>query len=170
MIIKGKAVRLGQVEDDDINTDYIISGRYKFCIQDPRELAKYVFEDLDPEFARRVKKGNILIAGKNFGCGSSREQAPVAIKYAGISCVIAKSFARIFYRNAFNIGLLLIEGDTSAIDEGDALTVDLDKGAIENAAKKKQIKITPLPALMKTFLEDGGVIAHFKKHGGFKIK
>ena len=167
MILKGKALRLPQ--DDDINTDYIISGRYKFRIQEPQELARYVFEDLDPEFAKRVKKGDILVAGKNFGMGSSREQAPLAIKYAGIGCIIAKSFARIFYRNAFNIGLPLVECDASIIEDGDILIVDLKEGFVEDIIKEEKIKIVPLPLLMKRFLEDGGVVAHFKKYGRFKI-
>src|SRR3989338_10630118 len=97
---------------DNINTDYVISGRYKFKIQDPKELARHIFEDIDPQFALRIKKGDILVAGENFGCGSSREQAPQALKQAGFHAILAKSFARIFYRNAFNIGLLLVECQT----------------------------------------------------------
>jgi 3-isopropylmalate/(R)-2-methylmalate dehydratase small subunit len=155
---------------DDINTDYIISGRYKFKIQDPVELAKHVMEDLDPEFAGRVQKGDFLVAGRNFGCGSSREQAPMAVKYSGLSAVLAKSFARIFYRNCFNLGLLAIECDTDGIEEGDDLEIDLDGGVIANKTKKKQIKIAPLPGTMQILLEDGGLVEHFKKHGGFKIK
>jgi len=154
---------------DDINTDYIISGRYKFKIQDPYELAKHVMEDIDPEFYSRVKKGDFLVAGRNFGCGSSREQAPQAIKYAGISAVLAKSFARIFYRNCFNLGLLAIECDTDGIDENDALEIDLNKGIITNKTKNKEIKIAPLPKTMQILLEDGGLVEHFKKHGGFKV-
>lgn len=143
MRLQGKARRLPQ--DNDINTDYIISGRYKFKIQDPNELAKHVMEDLDPKFYGRIKKGDFLIAGRNFGCGSSREQAPIAIKYAGISAVIAKSFARIFYRNCYNLGLPAIEADTDGIKEGDALEVDLEAGVIRNKTQSKQIKIAPLP-------------------------
>jgi len=154
---------------DDINTDYVISGRYKFKIQDPVELAKHVMEDLDPEFFSRVQKGDFLVAGKNFGCGSSREQAPMAIKYAGISAVLAKSFARIFYRNCYNLGLPAIECDTETISEGDALEVDLNAGVLNNKTKGTQIKIAPLPPTMQTLLTDGGLVEHFKKHGGFKI-
>jgi 3-isopropylmalate/(R)-2-methylmalate dehydratase small subunit len=161
--------RIPQKQVDDINTDYIISGRYKFKIQDPIELAKHVMEDLDLEFYSRVKKGDFLVAGKNFGCGSSREQAPMAIKYANLSAVIAKSFARIFYRNCYNLGLLAIEADTSGINEGDELEIDLDAGLIRNKTKGKEIKIAPLPPTMQTLLADGGLIEHFKKHGGFKI-
>jgi 3-isopropylmalate/(R)-2-methylmalate dehydratase small subunit len=154
---------------DDINTDYVISGRFKFRIQDPYELAKHVMEDLDPEFFSRVQKDDFLVAGKNFGCGSSREQAPMAIKYAGISAVIAKSFARIFYRNCYNLGLPAIECNTDTISEGDELEVDLNAGVLNNKTKGKQIKIAPLPPTMQTLLADGGLVEHFKKHGGFKI-
>jgi 3-isopropylmalate/(R)-2-methylmalate dehydratase small subunit len=155
---------------DDINTDYIISGRYKFKIQDPVELSKHLMEDLDPQFAGRVQKGDFLVAGNNFGCGSSREQAPMAIKYAGISAVLAKSFARIFYRNCFNLGLPAIECDTDLIFEGDELEIDFDAGLITNKSKNKKIPIAPLPKTMQILLEDGGLVEHFKKHGGFKIK
>ncbi|MEK7375916.1 MAG: 3-isopropylmalate dehydratase small subunit [Candidatus Margulisiibacteriota bacterium] len=156
-------------QENDINTDYIISGRYKFKIQDPYELAKHVMEDLDPEFYSKVKKGDFLVAGTNFGCGSSREQAPMAIKYAGLSAVIAKSFARIFYRNCFNLGLPLIECDTDQISDGDELEIDLDNGLLRNKTKNKDIKIKPFPATMQTLLSDGGLVEHFKKHGGFKL-
>lgn len=156
-------------QNDDINTDYVISGRYKFKIQDPYELAKHVMEDLDPNFYSRVQKGDFMVVGKNFGCGSSREQAPQAIKYAGLSAVIAKSFARIFYRNCFNLGLLAIEADTDGIAEGDELEVDLDNGVIRDKTKGKEIKVAPLPKTMQTLLSDGGLIEHFKKHGGFKV-
>jgi len=163
----GKARRLKQ--NDDINTDYIISGRYKFKIQDPHELAKHVMEDLDPNFYSRIQKGDFIVAGKNFGCGSSREQAPQAIKFAGIAAVIAKSFARIFYRNSFNLGLPAIEADTDKLQEGDELEVDLDSGIIRNRTKKQETKIAAVPKIMQTLLEDGGLVEHFKKHGGFKI-
>ena len=126
-------------------------------------------EDLDPDFYSRVKKGDLLVAGSNFGCGSSREQAPMAIKYAGISAVVARSFARIFYRNCFNLGLPLIECDTADISEGDEIEVDLDNGVLNNRTKNTQIKIKPLPKTMQTLLEDGGLVNHFKKHGGFKL-
>jgi 3-isopropylmalate/(R)-2-methylmalate dehydratase small subunit len=168
MILKGKGLRLPQ--NDDINTDYIISGRYKFKIQDPAELAKHVMEDLDPNFYSKIKKGDFIIAGSNFGCGSSREQAPMAVKYAGISAVIAKSFARIFYRNCFNLGLPAIECDTDKIAEGDELEVDMDGGVIRNKTKNITIKISAIPKVMQTLLADGGLVAHFKKHGGFALK
>ncbi len=155
---------------DDINTDYIISGRYKFKIQDPYELAKHVMEDVDPDFYGKVQKGDFLVAGRNFGCGSSREQAPQAIKYSGISAILAKSFARIFYRNCFNLGIPAIECDTDKISDGDELEIDFDNGKIINKTKNLEIKITPLPKTMQIFLSDGGLVEHFKKHGGFKIK
>jgi len=167
MKLKGFARRLPQ--NDDINTDYIISGRYKFKIQDPNELARHVMEDLDPKFYEKIKKGDFIVAGKNFGCGSSREQAPMAIKYSGISAVLAKSFARIFYRNCFNLGLPAIECATDDIKEGDELEVNFDAGLIKNMTLGKEIKIPPLPKTMQILLEDGGLIEHFKKHGGFKV-
>ena len=155
---------------DNINTDYVISGRYKFKIQDPKELAKYIFEYIDPDFAARVKPGDILIAGENFGCGSSREQAPQALKMAGFTAVVAKDFARIFYRNAFNIGLLLIECNTDFIDDGDELEIDINGGKLKNNSKGLLLDIKPIPLVMKKLLEDGGVVEHFKKHGGFKFE
>jgi len=167
MILKGAARRLPQ--SDDINTDYIISGRYKFKIQDPDELAKHVMEDLESGFYNRIKKGDFLVAGRNFGCGSSREQAPMAIKYAGISAVLAKSFARIFYRNCFNLGLLAIECDTDKIKDGDELNIDLESGIVKLVNRGQEIKIPPLPKTMQILLEDGGLVEHFKKHGNFKI-
>jgi 3-isopropylmalate/(R)-2-methylmalate dehydratase small subunit len=155
---------------DNINTDYVISGRYKFKIQDPKELAKHIFEDIDPAFAARVQKGDVLVAGENFGCGSSREQAPQSLKTAGFYAVAAKDFARIFYRNAFNIGLLLIECNTDFIDDGDELEIDIEKGKLRNKSKGLLLDIKPIPPVMKKLLEDGGVIEHFKKYGGFKFE
>ena len=155
---------------DNINTDYVISGRYKFRIQDPKELAKHIFEDLDPNFAARLKKGDVLVAGENFGCGSSREQAPQALKQSGLRAIAAKSFARIFYRNAFNIGLLLVECNTDFIDDGDELEVDIELSKVRNKSKGLVLDIKPLPPVMKKLLMDGGVIEHFKKNGGFKFE
>ncbi|MFA5499570.1 MAG: 3-isopropylmalate dehydratase small subunit [Candidatus Omnitrophota bacterium] len=152
---------------DNINTDYVISGRYKFRIQDPKELSKHIFEDIDPEFAARVKNGDILVAGENFGCGSSREQAPQALKTAGFYAVAAKSFARIFYRNAFNIGLLLVECNTGFIDDGDALELDINKGTLKDVSKGLSFDVKQIPQVMRKLLEDGGVVEHFRKYGGF---
>lgn len=152
---------------DNVNTDYVISGRYKFKIQDPKELARHIFEDIDPNFAARVTKGDILVAGENFGCGSSREQAPQALIQAGFHAVVAKSFARIFYRNAFNLGLLLVECNTDFIDDGDELEVDIETGKLKNKGKGLILDIKPIPPVMKKLLADGGVVEHFRKHGGF---
>jgi 3-isopropylmalate/(R)-2-methylmalate dehydratase small subunit len=163
--LKGGAHKFG----DSINTDYIISGRYKFRIQDPKELAKHLMEDLKPDFYKSVKAGDFIVAGINFGCGSSREQAPLAIKYAGISAVIAKSFARIFFRNAINLGLLLIECDTSGFKQSDILEVDTVNGYVLNTNTGKRVNIVPLPVFMARIIADGGIVEHFKKHGDFKI-
>ncbi len=165
--MRGTARKLKQ--NDNVNTDYVISGRYKFSIQDPKELAKHIFEDIDPAFAGKVKEGDFIVAGENFGCGSSREQAPQSIKAAGIKAVIAKSFARIFYRNAFNIGLCLVETDTDSIEEGDILELSMDNNRIKNITKNSLMPIKPIPPVMKKLLADGGVIEHFKKHGGFSL-
>lgn len=153
---------------NDINTDYIISGRYKFQIQDEKELAKHVFEDIEENFCKRIKPGDCLVAGKNFGCGSSREQAPVALKAMGLGAVIAKSYARIFYRNAFNVGLCLVECETNFIDDMDELELDLEHNIVKNLTKGLHIEISPVPEVMRKFLETGGVIEYFKEHGGFQ--
>lgn len=166
MELRGKAHAFG----DDINTDYIISGRYKFKTLDMKELAKHVMEDLDPDFYSRIEPGDFIVAGRNFGCGSSREQAPLAIKYADIGAVIAKSFARIFYRNAINVGLLLIEADTSEISSSDELVVKPEQGIIKNLTTRNNISFSPLPEFMLKILEDGGLVKHFKKHGGYSLK
>ncbi|MBD3426007.1 MAG: 3-isopropylmalate dehydratase [Candidatus Omnitrophica bacterium] len=152
---------------DDINTDYIISGRYKFKIQDEKELAKHIFEDLEEDFHKKIKSGDFLVAGENFGCGSSREQAPVALKASGLRAIIAKSFARIFYRNAFNVGLCLVECETNYIDDMDELELDLDKNILKNLTKGVNIEINPVPKVMRKLLEMGGVVEYFKKHGSF---
>lgn len=155
---------------NNVNTDYIISGRYKFRISDMKELAKYIFEDISPNFYKKIKRGDYIVAGKNFGCGSSREQAPWAIKEAGIAAILAKSFARIFFRNAFNIGLCVVQCDTSKIEDGDIIELDLEREMVINYTKNKKIKTMSIPPLMQRFLRDGGIIEHFKKHGDFKIE
>ena len=167
MSLKGKAHRI-KIEND-INTDYIISGRYKFRIRDPKKLAQYVFNDIDPDFHKKVESGDFLIAGENFGCGSSREQAPLALKNLGLTAVIAKSFARIFYRNSFNVGLMLVECDTNYIDDEDILELDMEKNIVKNCNKGLTIDTKPLPSVIKQILNDGGVVNHIKKHGVFKI-
>ncbi len=166
MEFTGSAHKVG----DDVNTDLIISGRYKFKTLDNKELAKHVLEDLDPGFYEKIQAGDFIVAGRNFGCGSSREQAPLAIKYAGISAVIAQSFARIFFRNAVNVGLPVIEcTKADEISEGDKLELDIENGIIKNKTKDTIIKTKTIPSFMLDILNDGGLAAHFRKHGGFKI-
>lgn len=166
MNIKGTAIKLG----NDINTDLIISGRYKFSITDMKELSKHIFEDLDVGFAAKITPGeSIIVAGENFGMGSSREQAPLAIKEAGIKAIVAKSFARIFYRNAFNIGFPLIEADTDKISEYERIEIDLEAGFIKNEANGSKIQTKPIPSVLKTLLADGGLVNHFKKNQGLKL-
>ncbi len=165
MKFQGKAHKFG----NDVNTDYIISGKYKFKTLDMKELAKHVMEDLDPDFYNKVNKGDFIVAGTNFGCGSSREQAPLAIINADISAVLAKSFARIFYRNCINTGLPVVECNTDLIDAGDQLEVDLSAGYIKNITKDINIPIKPLPEVMIKILNDGGLAPHFRKYGGFNF-
>ncbi len=163
--MKGIVYKFG----DDVNTDLIISGRYKFSITDPNELAKHVFEDADPDFYKGLQgRQFFVVAGKNFGCGSSREQAPLAIKYAGGQAVLAKSFARIFYRNAFNLGLPLIECNTSKIKSGDEIEVDLKKGLV-NVAKGHSLNIKPFNKFQTALIKEGGIVNLYKKHGGLNI-
>ena len=162
MKIKGKVWRYGA----DVDTDRIIPAR-RLVTADPKELAKYCMEDEDATFAGSVKKGDIIVADKNFGCGSSREHAPISIKAAGVSCVIAKSFARIFYRNAFNMGLLILESD-DAVDntkKGDVLEVNVDTGEIKNITRKKKFMARPVPKFMQELVKAGGLMASIKKRG-----
>lgn len=158
MILTGKAWKYG----DDINTDLIIPARY-LNTSDPVELAKHCMEDEDPDFTKKISKGDFIVAGKNFGCGSSREHAPISIKYAGVSAVIAKSFARIFYRNAFNMGLLILEcNEADEIKTGDEIYVDTEKGEIKNITQNKIYKILPVPAFMEQLLSKGGLMEYMK--------
>ena len=167
MKIAGKAIVFG----DDVNTDVIIPSKYLTTL-DPRELAKHAMEGLDPRFAEKAKEGVILVAGRNFGCGSSREQAPIALKYAGVKCVLAEFFARIFYRNAINIGLPVLEspGILRAVDEGDFLTVNLKEGKVVNETKGRVIEAVKLPEFILEILEDGGLINHLKRKIGGGIE
>lgn len=167
MKLSGKAHKFG----DDINTDLIISGKYKFKSLDINDMSTHLMEDIDPKFHSKITKGDYIVAGRNFGCGSSREQAPLVIKAAGISAVIAKSFARIFFRNAINVGLPLIEcKDADKIEAGDILEVDLDKGVVFNKTKNVKLEVKPLPNVMIKILQDGGLAEHFKKYGGFNLE
>lgn len=159
----GKVFRFGE----NINTDYIISGKYKFKTLDMKELSQHVMEDIRPDFYKEVEKGDFIVAGENFGCGSSREQAPLVIQAAGIGAVLAQSFARIFFRNAINVGLPVIECDTSDIKEGDELKIDLEGGWVYNVTRDEKIPSVPLPPVMVRILHDGGLAEHLKKEGGF---
>jgi len=151
---------------DDINTDVITPGRYTVTT-DKKRLGEIAFIEYRPEFGKRVKEGDIIVAGNNFGCGSSREHSPVAIKAAGISAVIAKSFARIFFRNAINIGLpLFISDDADKIDDGDEVDIDFNTGEIRDKTKGVTIKVKPLPAFMQKIVEKGGLV-EFLRSGGY---
>ena len=167
MTIDARAFTYG----DDINTDYIISGKYKFKSADMEAMAVHAMEELDPHYYEKVKpEGGFLVAGKNFGMGSSREQAPLVLIHSNTKAVLAKSFARIFYRNAINTGLPVVECDTDLIDDGDELSLDLEAGALKNLTKGTQIPFAPLPSVMAQLLADGGLVEHFKKHGGFAVE
>ena len=159
MNAKGPVFKYG----DNIDTDVIIPARY-LNTQSPAELAAHCMEDIDKTFVTRVKAGDIMVGGENFGCGSSREHAPVAIKAAGIDCVIAKSFARIFYRNAINIGLAILECPTASagIDDGDEVTVDFDTGVITDVTKGVSYQAEPFPPFIKDMIAKGGLMASLK--------
>ncbi|MHB8765214.1 MAG: 3-isopropylmalate dehydratase small subunit [Deferrisomatales bacterium] len=160
MRLHGKAWTFG----DDVDTDAIIPARY-LNTSDPAELAKHCMEDADPAFMTRIGAGDVIVAGKNFGCGSSREHAPIAIKAAGLSCVIAKSFARIFYRNSFNMGLPIFESPEAAeaIRAGDELEVDADAGVIRNLTQGAEYRAAAIPPFMQELIADGGLMAHIAK-------
>ena len=162
-MLKGKIHKYGA----DVNTDVIIPARY-LNLSEPADLAKHCMEDIDPEFVNRVKPGDIIVATTNFGCGSSREHAPLAIKASGISCIIAKSFARIFFRNAINIGLPLLECDEEIdyTDAGDTVEVDLATGRINNLTKGQEFTAEPYPDFMGELVAAGGLIEHTKKRIG----
>jgi len=160
MIYKGRVWKFG----DNIDTDAIIPARY-LNTSDPKELAAHCMEDADPEFVSKIKAGDIILGGENFGCGSSREHAPIAIKAAGISCVIAKSFARIFYRNSFNMGLPIFESAQlwAAIKEGEEIILDSSKGQISSVAGNLTFSINPIPPFMEQLIADGGLMKHLAK-------
>ena len=160
MKYRGKVWKFG----DDVDTDLIIPARY-LNTSDPEELAAHCMEDADPDFSKEVRPGDVVVGGRNFGCGSSREHAPLALKAAGVSCVVAKSFARIFYRNAFNMGLPILEC-APAVDEaspGDEFEVDLDTGRITNLTKGRTYKAQPIPPFMQELIKDGGLMKHIAK-------
>ncbi|MFO7928057.1 MAG: 3-isopropylmalate dehydratase small subunit [Candidatus Humimicrobiaceae bacterium] len=163
--LSGRSFKFG----DDISTDLIAPGRYFHLRSNMPELAKHVLEDADPEFAKKVKPGDFVVGGKNFGLGSSREHAPTIIKLAGVGAVLAKSFARIFYRNCINVGLPALKCDTNKIDDGDRLEIDLESGTIFNRDKNLEINFNPLPEVMIKILSDGGLTEHIKKNKGFNL-
>jgi len=157
MIIEGKALKFG----DDINTDLIFPGRY-LTLTKPEELAKCAMVGADPDFPEKVKSYGVVVAGRNFGCGSSREHAPRALKYAGVKCILAESFARIFFRNAINIGLPILEcrGVHSAVNEDDLLAIDMKKGVVEDHSTGKTLKAKPFPNFLIKIIDNGGLIEH----------
>ncbi len=157
---KGKALKFA----NNIDTDVILPGKW-LSLTDAKELAKHAMEGIDSTFPTKAEKGIIIIGGKNFGCGSSREQAPLALKYAGVQCVLAESFARIFYRNSINIGLPVIEckGITAAVNNDDEVSVDLEKGRITNLTTKKTLNGTKMPPFIMEILSDGGLIENLRK-------
>ena len=162
-ILKGRAFKFG----DDISTDHIIPGKYAHLRSDLPELAKHVMEDADPTFAKKVKSGDFIIAGKNFGLGSSREHAPLVIKMAGVSAILAKSVARIFFRNAINQGLPVLICDTDKIDAGDKIEVNLTKGIVTDLTKDIQLTFGKIPKVMLDILNEGGLIPYINKYGDF---
>lgn len=165
MDLRGRAWRFG----DNITTDHITPSRYMHLRSNLAELAKHALEDVRPEFPSSVKPGDFVVAGKNFGAGSSREHAPIVIKMLGVSAVVAESFARIFYRNAINVGLPLVICDTSTISDGDLMEVNLEGGIVRDLTKGVEMKFKPLPKEMMMILSEGGIVNYVKKHGGLKF-
>lgn len=163
MEVSGKALIYG----DNINTDIIIPSKYLTSL-DPTEFAKHAMEGLDPDFTEKAKGGVVIVAGRNFGCGSSREQAPIALKYAGVRCILAESFARIFYRNAINIGLPVLEspGITKQVNEGDRLTVNLEQGRVTNVTRNGDFEALRLPDFIIEIVQNGGLIEHLRRKRG----
>jgi len=164
-MLKGRAFKFG----DSISTDHIVPGRLLHLRSNLPELAKHVFEDIAPKFTERVASGDFVVGGKNFGLGSSREHAPLVIKMSGVSAVLAKSVARIFFRNAINVGLPVLICDTDKIDNGDKLEVNLETGEINNLTKKVQLNFSRIPEVMLRILDEGGLIPYIKKHKSLDI-
>jgi len=161
----GRAHKFG----DSISTDLIAPGRLMHLRSNLPEMAKHVLEDADPEFPRKVKPGDFVVGGGNFGCGSSREHAPTIVKLAGVRAVLAKTFARIFFRNCINIGLPAIVCDTDGVSEGDELSLDMSAGIVRNVTRGKDIRFAPIPESMRKVLDAGGLVAYIEKHGGLNI-
>ena len=164
-MLRGKAFRFG----DNISTDHIIPGRLAHLRSNLPELAKHVLEDADPTFASRVKAGDFIVAGSNFGLGSSREHAPLVIKMVGVRAILAKSVARIFFRNAINLGLPVLLCDTSLINDGDELEVDLAAGSVKDITNGNQLAFGKIPQVMRHILDEGGLIPYIQKHGDFRL-
>jgi len=165
LVLKGKAIKLW----DNISTDDIIPGRFAHLRSNLPELAKHVLEDAVPEFASKVKSGDFLVAGKNFGLGSSREHAPVVIKMSGVGAILAKSAARIFFRNAINQGLPVLLCDTDKISDSDELEIDLTGGKISDLTSGITLSCSKMPPIMSAILKEGGLIPYIQKHKGFVI-
>ena len=164
-MLKGKAFKFG----DNVSTDHITPGRLAHLRSNLPELAKHVLEDADPTFASRVSQGDFIVAGKNFGLGSSREHAPLAIKIAGVSAILAQSVARIFFRNATNQGLPVLICDTSQIDDGDELEIDLKQSRIKDITNGQELTFGEIPEVMLKILDEGGLIPYIQKHGDLKL-
>jgi 3-isopropylmalate/(R)-2-methylmalate dehydratase small subunit len=165
MILKGRAWKFG----DDISTDHIIPGRFYHLRSNLDELKKYLFADIAPDFSKKIAKGDIIVGGRNFGQGSSREHAPLIIKLSGIDAIVAGSFARIFYRNAINVGLAAIICDVEGVEEGDALEIRVDEGILVDHTRSVEKDFAPLPSIMRSILDEGGLDRYVKKHGGLAL-
>jgi 3-isopropylmalate/(R)-2-methylmalate dehydratase small subunit len=165
MILKGSAWKFG----DNISTDHIIPGRFYHLRSNLDELKKHVFADICPDFYEKVAAGDIIVGGRNFGLGSSREHAPLIIKLAGIDAIIASSFARIFYRNAINVGLLAIISDTSGISEGDRVEIRVDEGVVIDETSGIEKRFPPVPQIMRDILHEGGLDSYIRKYGELRI-
>jgi len=163
--LRGRAWKFG----DNVSTDHIIPGRFYHLRSDLEELTEHLFEDISPGLSARIQKGDIMVGGQNFGLGSSREHAALVIKLAGIEAVVAPSFARIFYRNAINVGLAAIICDVKGIEEGDVLDVSIEEGILRDEARGIERRFEGLPAIMQEILNDGGLVPYIKKRGGFRI-
>jgi len=164
-VLKGRAFKFG----DNISTDHIAPGRLAHLRSNLPELAKHVLEDADPTFANRIKAGDFIAAGSNFGLGSSREHAPLIIKMAGVSAILAKSVARIFFRNAINLGLPVLICDTTLIDDGDELEVDLGASTVKDITNGTQLTFGKIPEVMLRILDEGGLISYIQKYGDFRL-
>ena len=165
-MLRGKAFKFG----DNISTDHIVPGRLLHLRSNLTELAKHMLEDTDPTFVKRVKSGDFIVAGKNFGLGSSREHAPLIIKMSGVSAILTKSVARIFFRNAINVGLPVLICDTDKIDDGNELEIDLERGEISNLTNNTQLRFNPIPEIMLRILNEGGLIPYINKYKNFNVK